>query len=43
MDRSCLSKNIFIVIGSLVVAIIGIWVVLPILRKITDIEQNQTE
>ena len=32
-----------IVIGSLVVAIIGIWVVLPILRKITDIEQNQTE
>lgn len=32
-----------IVIGSMVVAIIGIWLVLPILKNITSLEQNQTE
>lgn len=32
-----------IVIGSMVVAIIGIWLVLPMLKNITSLEQNQTE
>ena len=34
---------VIIVIGALIAAVIGIWLVLPILKKITAIEQNQTE
>lgn len=42
--RVSLSATYFaIVIGSLVLAVIGIWLVLPMLKKITSLEQNQTE
>lgn len=42
--RVSLSATYFIiVIGALVAAIVGIWLVLPTLKKITAIEQNQTE
>ena len=42
--RVSLSATYFaIVIGSLVLAVIGIWLVLPMLKRITSLEQNQTE
>lgn len=42
--RVSLSATYFaIVIGSLVLAVIGIWLALPMLKKITSLEQNQTE
>ncbi len=42
--RVSLSATYFaIVIGSLVLAVIGIWLVLPMLKRITSLEHNQTE